>query len=428
MRILLINPPVYDFTAHDFWLKPYGMLTAAATLGPAVDLTLFDFLDRQSTLMPAVKENHPDPFGRGKLFQQIIPKPAPLANIPRKYYRFGIPQTAFHRWLTPQPPPDAVLIQTVMTYWYPGIKEVIDDLRRITPRAKIVLGGPYATICPSHSATLGPDLVISGPNLHPLYHLLNINPSITPIPWHLYPILKTGAMTITRGCPYRCTYCAAAAFGPTFQIKPLADVIAEFDLLAARGVKDIAFYDDALLFQAEKTLMPFLKYARSSGVNFHTPNAVHARFLTPAISAALVDGGFKTFHIGFESNAADWHKTTGQKVLAEDFTRAVKNLLTAGANPRHITAYIMLGHPQTQLQAIEDSLKFVADLGIRSMLAEFSPIPGTPDAVYAEKLVDLTDPLNHNKTAWPITFLGEQKVNHLKELCKSLNRSAISNP
>jgi hypothetical protein len=22
-RILLINPPIYDFSAYDFWLKPY---------------------------------------------------------------------------------------------------------------------------------------------------------------------------------------------------------------------------------------------------------------------------------------------------------------------------------------------------------------------------------------------------------------------
>jgi hypothetical protein len=26
LRILFVNPPVYDFAAYDFWLKPYGML------------------------------------------------------------------------------------------------------------------------------------------------------------------------------------------------------------------------------------------------------------------------------------------------------------------------------------------------------------------------------------------------------------------
>jgi len=31
-RILLVNPPIYDFSAYDFWLKPYGMLRAAGFL------------------------------------------------------------------------------------------------------------------------------------------------------------------------------------------------------------------------------------------------------------------------------------------------------------------------------------------------------------------------------------------------------------
>jgi len=31
-RILLENPPIYDFAAYDFWLKPYGMLSGAGNL------------------------------------------------------------------------------------------------------------------------------------------------------------------------------------------------------------------------------------------------------------------------------------------------------------------------------------------------------------------------------------------------------------
>ena len=31
-RILLVNPPIYDFAAYDFWLKPYGLLRVAGLL------------------------------------------------------------------------------------------------------------------------------------------------------------------------------------------------------------------------------------------------------------------------------------------------------------------------------------------------------------------------------------------------------------
>jgi hypothetical protein len=29
LKILLVNPPIYDFSAYDFWLKPYGLLRVA---------------------------------------------------------------------------------------------------------------------------------------------------------------------------------------------------------------------------------------------------------------------------------------------------------------------------------------------------------------------------------------------------------------
>jgi len=60
------------------------------------------------------------------------------------------------------------------------------------------------------------------------------------------------------------------------------------------------------------------------------------------------------------------------------------------------------------------------------MLSDFSPIPGTADGNVCGKYVDLKEPLNHNKTAFPMTLLGDEKVNQLKNLAKSLNRSLLS--
>ena len=33
MNLLLVNPPIYDFTAFDFWLRPYGLLRVGGRLG-----------------------------------------------------------------------------------------------------------------------------------------------------------------------------------------------------------------------------------------------------------------------------------------------------------------------------------------------------------------------------------------------------------
>ena len=68
-------------------------------------------------------------------------------------------------------------------------------------------------------------------------------------------------------------------------------------------------------------------------------------------------------------------------------------------------------------------MHFAHDLGIRVMLSEFSPIPGTPDGERCRRWVDLDEPLCHNKTAFCLRFLGDERVNRLKSLCRDLNQS-----
>ena len=93
----------------------------------------------------------------------------------------------------------------------------------------------------------------------------------------------------------------------------------------------------------------------------------------------MVASGFKTFHLGFESSAYTWQRKTGGKVYAHELEEAVTHLVRAGADRRLMTAYLILGHPQGGQQDMERSMRFAHDIGMRVMLSEFSPIPGTPD-------------------------------------------------
>ena len=72
-------------------------------------------------------------------------------------------------------------------------------------------------------------------------------------------------------------------------------------------------------------------------------------------------------------------------------------------------------------QDIEASMHFVSSLGIRGMLADFSPIPGTPDGEYCHKYVDMAEPLMHNKSAFGVIAFGFDEINRLKDLQRRLN-------
>ena len=424
VQIALVNPPVYDFTAYDYWLKPYGLLAVAGQLRSRAQLTLFDYLDRLHPHAASLSLRR-DEWGRGAFASKRLATPAALEDVPRHFSRFGLPRRLFHNFLQANPAPDFALVQSVMTYWYPGVSEVIADLRRFWPQTKIVLGGVYATLCPAHAGSLGADLVIRGQDLDPLWSLLQVTPDRAALPyWEGYPALDVGVMKITDGCPFRCTYCSVPQTNPAFSHQSLERTCRQFEFLVQRGARHVAFYDDALLHRADEILVPFLERVAAAGhdISFHTPNALNARFLTDDLAATMVAAGFRTFYLGFESGAYDWQHKTGGKVYSDELTRAIHHLERAGADLDEVCAYLIVGHPHSATQEVETAIRFAHGHGIRVMLSDFSPIPGTPDGEACREWIDLDEPLNHNKTSFPIRFLGRDRVADLKGLALELNQ------
>jgi len=442
LRILLVNPAVYDFATYDFWIKPYGLLSVAGYLRGRADFTLFDYLDRLHPFCEARKGVKTDQWDRGTFYYEKFPSPTCFKNIPRAFRRFGLPRSVFQEFLAGQKPYDFVLVNTVMTYWYLGVKEVVEDIRNAMPDAKIILGGNYVTLCRSHAEKLGADLLIQADNLEPLWDFVGLSPDFNqPGLWEAYSKLNVGVLKLSDGCPFECTYCLVPKVYGKFRARSLQRSLAELELLVKQGAKNIAFYDDALLFDAKDVLEPFLNEVvsrassprlrgqdgRATGcVNFHCPNAINARFVTKQIADLMVRAGFRTFYLGFESVSRQWQQQTGSKVFSEELAEAVKNLKQAGADPNSITAYQILGHPKTEIADLEESMRFVNRLGIRGMLADFSPVPGTPDGEYCRKWVDMDEPLFHSKTAFPIILWGFDETNRLKDLQRFLNRNLDS--
>ena len=350
---------------------------------------------------------------------QVVARPRRFQDIPRRFRRFGRPRDEFREFLQSRRF-DAVLVQTMMTYWYPGLREVIEDVRRFQPQAAIVLGGVYATLLPSHAQSLGADLVVRGSELAPLFRLLSIDPVDAPPYWN-GSLRQVGVMKLTEGCPFRCTYCAVPLTTPDFTFRPADECLEEVRGLARLGARHVAFYDDALLCRSGDCLAPFLRsvIAEKMGLAFHTPNALNARFITPEIAGLMVQAGFTSFFIGLENRADEWQRRTGGKLSQAEFSEAVAVLRSAGAP--YICAYVLIGHPDSELDEVEATMRFAHDQGVRVQLSEFAPVPGTPDGERCRPWADIEEPLSHNKTAFTIRRFGLQQVNRMKELCRQLN-------
>jgi hypothetical protein len=437
-HILLINPWIHDFAAYDFWAKPLGLLGMAGILRThGIRVSYIDCLNR---FHPRTTKTDPTArYGRGPYLKTLIPKPPGLDDVPRNFSRYGIKPEWFKEDLLELAPPDLVLVTSLMTYWYPGVRETIDTVRSIFPQTPIVLGGIYARLCPDHARSrAGADRIVTEPAETAVFSLIQqttgfaVSPKFDPGSLDSYPYpaldLQTGLnyvpLLTTRGCPFNCAYCASHFLEPECRRRSPASVIAEIRYWHGRhGLSDFVLYDDAFLVDAEAHAIPILEGICSADfkVRFHTPNALHIRGITAATARLMRRAGFKTLRLGLETAEFDLRRQIDKKVSEQEFKRAVACLHEAGFDRSRVGAYLLVGLPDQDLSAVERSIRTVIESGLTPVPAYYTPIPHTalwPRAVAASRYDLASDPIFTNNAIMPCSKepFSWDLISRLKEL------------
>ena len=423
-HILLVNPWIHDFAAYDFWAKPLGLLTLAAVLRRQGFLvTYIDCLDRFHP--EASAQNPTDRCGRGPYHKTRLPTPAVFSDVPRRYSRYGILPDWLEQDLAAAPRPDLILVGSMMTYWYPGVQETMSVLRRRYPDVPILLGGVYATLCPEHACrAVGADRIVPGPGEgtiaqvagemtgwpvqpDPVLEDLDVLP---PPALDLQRTIGYVPLLTTRGCPYRCPYCASFLLEKRRLRRSVESVVEEIRRWHQDfQVIDFVFYDDALLLDAEIHAIPLLTALAEAGlpVRFHTPNALHVRAVTEPVARLMHRAGFATLRLGLET-AGRKQRRMDQKTSEAEFKKAVAALRRAGFSAESIGIYLLAGLPGQSLEAVLAAVEAVRQAGVRPIPAYYSPIPGTdlwPEARRCSRYDLDSDPLYTNNAVlpcWPV--------------------------
>jgi len=423
-KTLLINPWIYDFAAYDLWAKPLGLLSLGGQLrSQGYRVFLLDCLDVYNPWIElgGKPRPHRKPYHCGKFLKEPVEKPLPLGSIPRTYSRYGISEGAFWRGLHDIGRPDVVLVTSMMTYWYPGPFRAITLVQKAFPGIPIVLGGVYATLCHEHAvANSGADFVFAGGGIDQALGLVDeildisrsrIEQASYPA-FDLYPRLDSVCLATSKGCPYRCVYCASSRLQGSFSQRTPVDVVEEIRHWVERShVTDIAFYDDALLINASRHFVPILQGILERGIRcrFHLPNGIHARGLTQEVADLMFRAGFKTVRLGLETVDPGRQEETGGKVDDEDVRIAIESLKAAGFSSTDIGVYLMAGVPGQRREEVELGIETVWQWGAVPKIAEYSPIPDTPlwEQAVQHSSYDLEgEPLFHNNSILPCHWEG----------------------
>jgi radical SAM superfamily enzyme YgiQ (UPF0313 family) len=450
---LLVNPWITDFAAHDLWAKPMGLLLLASLLRDGgCGVALVDCLDRHDQLtksLPGVLPGADRLCGTGKYPKMLIEKPEVYRDVPRRYFRYGLHPDSFRKHLEALPRPDLIWVSSTMTYWYPGVQQTIAMLREVFPETPIWLGGIYARLCPSHALmTSGADEVITSPmaelpgrveaatgfilkNRVRWNHFESwLSPALD-----LLPRLTYAPILTSLGCPFRCPYCASGILQPLWARRSADDLFSEISRWHSDyGIVDFAFYDDALLIDAESTLKKALERicGKSLRLRFHTPNALHIRALTPDWCSLLHESGFTTLRLGLETTRPERQKQWGGKVEREMFFLAIERLLVAGFSGEQIGAYLLCGLPGQSPEEVAETIRDVRLAGIQPFISEYSPVPGTSmwsEAATCSKFPIEEEPLYQNNSFFACRRpdFSYEDLLHLKYMALQARRSISQN-
>jgi len=436
-HILLINPWITDFSAYNLWIKPLGLLNIASILRRhGFKVTLIDCLDF------SIKTKK---YGDGKFFKTNIEKPLQFKSVPRNYSQYGIPEEILLKRFSFIEEPDLICVTSGMTYWYPGVFKAIEITKKFFKDVPVVLGGIYATLCYEHAKKYSDvDIVFNGSGesevLKLILNVIGVEIGLSEFPnsqsairnenypaFDLYPQLDYVCITTSRGCPFRCTYCASPFLTKGFSRRNPFKVVEEIEYWTTQyHINNIAFYDDAFLIDPSKHFIPIMKEVIKKGIhcNFHTPNAIHIKEINEEVADLIFRSGFKTIRLGLETSNETTQIETGGKVDNQEFREAIKNLKRAGYSSEEMGVYILVGLPGQRVGEAEESLEFVKKCGAKPLLVEYSPVPHTPLFEKAKKMSQFDiekEPLYHNNTIIPCRWDGFTLVDY-KKLKEKLRR------
>ncbi len=179
----------------------------------------------------------------------------------------------------------------------------------------------------------------------------------------------------SRGCPFRCNWCAKPIFGDSFHARPAEEVAEEIhDLRERYGASHLWFADDIFALNRHWT-QQFAREVRKR--NCRVPFKIQARadLLTADIVRALKDAGCAEVWMGVESGSQKVLDAMDKGLLVEEVVSAREELRREGIRACY---FLQFGYPGENWQDIQKTIALVRETRPDDVGVSFSyPLPNT---------------------------------------------------
>ena len=186
---------------------------------------------------------------------------------------------------------------------------------------------------------------------------------------------KCASMIVSRGCPFRCKFCAAQKFWSKNYIYCSEDhVVNEMMWLSRHGARSV-FFRDSTFTVNKKWMVSFCEAKRRAGIKMRWICNSRVNTLTEDLIIAMKDAGLEAIYFGVESGSQpilDYYKKgTTVDQARHAFALCHKyGIATA--------AYFMIGAPIETRADIEATRKLAHELKAKyTYWFIYSPLPGS---------------------------------------------------
>lgn len=309
--------------------------------------------------------------------------------------------------------PDYVGIHT-KTAAIKSVLKVAEITKAVNPNIFVVVGGIHATLVPEKMAVMpNIDFVIQGEGEETLKEFIKLNEhnNIFPIPGLIYkkgnkilngglrePIkdidsipfpdrenliykkqyssYSFGIIITSRGCPHRCTYCAAKKMWPgPVRYRNVDSIINEIKYVKEKfGTKYFNFRDDTFTLN-KKRAIEICQRIIEEKLRIVWRCDTRADSLDEELVRIMKLSGCVQINIGIESGSDRILKLVKKGETTKDIKQGIMLVRKYGIP---ISAFIMVGFPTETKEEAFNTIRFAKSLKVNTLvLSIVTPYPGT---------------------------------------------------
>jgi anaerobic magnesium-protoporphyrin IX monomethyl ester cyclase len=199
----------------------------------------------------------------------------------------------------------------------------------------------------------------------------------------------------TRGCPYKCNWCAKPVYGNTYHSRSPENVVAELRLLRERYAPDHLWFCDDILGLKARWLLPWSEAVESSGTRTPFLCQTRADLMTEENVRALHRAGAAEVWLGAESGSQRVLDDMDKGISVQQTREAVARLRAQGVR---VGLFLQFGYGGEDWSEVQKTRALVRELLPDDIGISVSyPLPGT--GYYAKTKARLGEKRNWSQSS-----------------------------